>query len=108
VIQEFLLPDLGEGLPEAELVQWTVAEGDEVTLNQTIAEVETAKAVVELPSPFAGIVRTLHAQAGDVVQVGAPLITFDVAGAEASAASAPAEAVASTPTEKADAVPAPE
>ena len=108
MIQEFLLPDLGEGLPEAELVQWTVAEGDEVALNQTIAEVETAKAVVELPSPFAGIVRTLHAQAGDVVQVGAPLITFDVAGAEASAASAPAEAVASTPTEKADAAPAPE
>ncbi|NYE20305.1 2-oxo acid dehydrogenase subunit E2 [Microbacterium immunditiarum] len=106
MIQEFLLPDLGEGLPEAELVQWTVAEGDEVALNQTIAEVETAKAVVELPSPFAGTVRTLHAQAGDVVQVGSPLITFDVAGAEASATS-PESAAASSATaaDKTDAAP---
>ncbi|HET6300012.1 dihydrolipoamide acetyltransferase family protein [Microbacterium sp.] len=109
MIQEFLLPDLGEGLPEAELVQWTVAEGDEVALNQTIAEVETAKAVVELPSPFAGTVRTLHAQAGDVVQVGSPLITFDVAGAEASAPSPEAEAVVSTPAaDKSDAAAASE
>ena len=83
MIQEFRLPDLGEGLPEAELVQWLVAEGDRVALNQTIAEVETAKAVVELPSPHAGVVQVLHAAAGDVVEVGAPLISFDV-GAEAS------------------------
>ena len=69
---EFLLPDLGEGLPEAEIVQWLVAEGDAVTLNQPIAEVETAKAIVELPSPFAGTVSDLHAAAGDVVAVGAP------------------------------------
>lgn len=82
MIQEFRLPDLGEGLPEAELVQWLVAEGDRVTLNQTIAEVETAKAVVELPSPHAGVVHVLHAAAGDVVEVGSPLISFDV-GAEA-------------------------
>ena len=79
---DFRLPDLGEGLPEAELVQWLVAEGDTVTLNQTIAEVETAKAVVELPSPYAGLVRTLHAAAGDVVEVGSVLISFDIAGAE--------------------------
>ncbi len=77
---DFRLPDLGEGLPEAELVQWLIAEGDTVTLNQTIAEVETAKAVVELPSPYAGVVRTLHAAAGDVVEVGSVLISFDVAG----------------------------
>ena len=77
---EFRLPDLGEGLPEAEIVQWLVAEGDEVTLNQPIAEVETAKAIVELPSPFAGTVKTLHAAAGDVVAVGSPLIVIGVPG----------------------------
>lgn len=80
MIAEFRLPDLGEGLPEAEIVQWLVARGDEVTLNQPIAEVETAKAIVELPSPFAGTVSDLHAAAGDVVAVGAPLIAIDVAG----------------------------
>jgi pyruvate dehydrogenase E2 component (dihydrolipoamide acetyltransferase) len=69
VISEFRLPDLGEGLPEAEIVQWLVAEGDTVTLNQPIAEVETAKAIVELPSPFAGTVRQLHAETGTVVEV---------------------------------------
>jgi len=80
VISEFRLPDLGEGLPEAEIVQWLVAEGDEVRLNQPIAEVETAKAIVELPSPFAGVVQRLHAGAGDVVEVGSPLIEIDVPG----------------------------
>nr|WP_221446900.1 dihydrolipoamide acetyltransferase family protein [Microbacterium thalassium] len=78
------MPDLGEGLPEAELVQWLVAEGDRVDLNQTIAEVETAKAVVELPSPFAGTVTALHAAAGDVIEVGSVLISFDVGGADAA------------------------
>ncbi|SIT76024.1 dihydrolipoamide acetyltransferase family protein [Microbacterium sp. RU33B] len=91
MIQEFRLPDLGEGLPEAELVQWLVAEGDEIALNQTIAEVETAKAIVELPSPHAGTVSKLHARAGDVVEVGAVLIAFDIAG---DAPSAPAAAQA--------------
>ena len=84
MIQEFRLPDLGEGLPEAELVQWMVAEGDTVTLNQTIAEVETAKAVVELPSPHAGVVSKLHAQAGDVIAVGSVLIAFDLPGEDGS------------------------
>ncbi len=93
MIQDFKLPDLGEGLPEAELVQWLVAEGDAVTLNQTIAEVETAKAVVELPSPYAGTVKTLHAAAGDVVEVGSVLISYEVEGADAAPA-APAPAVA--------------
>ena len=78
-----MLPDLGEGLPEAELVQWLVAEGDTVTLNQTIAEVETAKAVVELPSPYAGTVAKLHAAAGDVVAVGSVLISYDLGGEDA-------------------------
>ena len=82
---DFRLPDLGEGLPEAELVHWLVAEGDTVALNQTIAEVETAKAIVELPSPHAGVVTSLHAAAGDVVEVGAVLISFDIAGEEPTA-----------------------
>lgn len=80
MIAEFRLPDLGEGLTEAEVVQWLVAPGDEVTLNQTLAEVETAKAVVELPSPYEGTVATLHADAGETVAVGAPLIAFRVEG----------------------------
>lgn len=79
---EFRLPDLGEGLTEAEVVQWLVAPGDPVALNQTLAEVETAKAIVELPSPYEGTVATLHAAAGETVAVGAPLIDFDVAGEE--------------------------
>lgn len=80
MISEFRLPDLGEGLPEAEIVQWLVAEGDTVTLNQPIVEVETAKAIVELPSPFAGTVRQLHAETGAVVEVGSPLIAIEVPG----------------------------
>jgi len=82
MIAEFRLPDLGEGLTEAEVVSWLVAPGDTVTLNQTLAEVETAKAVVELPSPYEGTVSTLHAEAGQTIAVGAPLIAFDVAGEE--------------------------
>lgn len=85
MIQEFRLPDLGEGLTDAEIVQWLVEPGDTVTLNQTLAEVETAKAVVELPSPYDGTVTTLHAQAGESVDVGAPLIEFDIAGADPDA-----------------------
>ncbi|MBJ8348099.1 dihydrolipoamide acetyltransferase family protein [Antrihabitans sp. YC2-6] len=72
--QEFRLPDLGEGLTEADLVSWSVAPGDHIELNQTIAEVETAKALVELPSPFAGIVAELLVSAGDTVPVGTPII----------------------------------
>lgn len=73
-VLEFRLPDLGEGLADAELVSWSVGVGDEVELNQTIAEVETAKAVVALPSPFAGRVVELLAEPGQTVPVGAPLI----------------------------------
>ncbi|WP_405372750.1 MULTISPECIES: dihydrolipoamide acetyltransferase family protein [unclassified Microbacterium] len=77
---DFRLPDLGEGLREAEIVQWHVGAGDVVALNQPIADVETAKAIVELPSPFAGTVHALRHEAGDVVAVGEVLISFDVAG----------------------------
>ena len=72
----FVLPDLGEGLADAELVAWHVAVGDEVALNQVLVEVETEKAVVELPSPFAGTVVELLAAAGETVRVGAPLIAI--------------------------------
>lgn len=92
MIAEFRLPDLGEGLAEAEVVQWLVAPGDEVALNQTLAEVETAKAVVELPSPYEGRVTVLHAGAGETVLVGAPLIAFEVAGSDgASKPQSPSE-----------------
>jgi pyruvate dehydrogenase E2 component (dihydrolipoamide acetyltransferase) len=71
----FLLPDLGEGLTEAEIVRWLVAEGDEVTVDQAMVEVETAKSVVEVPSPYAGRVLTQHAPEGSTLEVGKPLVT---------------------------------
>ncbi len=80
MIKEFRLPDLGEGLTESEIVAWKVGVGDTVTLNQIIAEVETAKAVVELPSPFAGVVTALHEQPGTVVEVGKPIVSFEIEG----------------------------
>jgi len=88
--RDFALPDLGEGLRDAEIREWHVAEGDTVILNQTLAEVETAKAVVELPSPYAGVVRGLHAQAGDVVPVGARLVSIET-GEDDAAGSPPPE-----------------
>ncbi|MFF5174545.1 dihydrolipoamide acetyltransferase family protein [Micromonospora sp. NPDC000089] len=72
----FLLPDLGEGLSEAEIVEWRVAVGDEVTVDQSVVEVETAKAVVDVPCPYAGRVVALHGAAGEVRPVGQPLITI--------------------------------
>ncbi|HEX4290896.1 MAG TPA: biotin/lipoyl-containing protein, partial [Trebonia sp.] len=72
---DFLLPDLGEGLSEAEVIAWRVSPGDRVSVDQVIAEVETAKAVVEVPVPYAGVVATLHATPGSVISVGQPLIT---------------------------------
>ena len=84
----FLLPDLGEGLTEAEIVSWRVQAGDVVAVDQTVVEVETAKALVEVPVPFAGRVTALHGEPGDVLAVGAPLIT--VAGADAERGTSPA------------------
>ncbi|WP_395640913.1 dihydrolipoamide acetyltransferase family protein [Pseudolysinimonas sp.] len=88
-LREFRLPDLGEGLTESDLVTWRVAEGDVVALNQIIADVETAKALVELPSPYTGVVAELHAREGETVNVGDPLVTFAVTEA-ATTAPAPA------------------
>jgi 2-oxoisovalerate dehydrogenase E2 component (dihydrolipoyl transacylase) len=96
MIKEFRLPDLGEGLTESEILSWKVGVGDTVTLNQVIAEVETAKAVVELPSPFAGVIKELHEQPGTVVEVGKPIVSFEVAddaGPGPSAAGGPAASV---------------
>jgi pyruvate dehydrogenase E2 component (dihydrolipoamide acetyltransferase) len=82
----FTLPDLGEGLEEAVVMAWLVAEGDTVELNQPFVEIETAKATVEVPSPFAGRVSKLHVGAGETLAVGAPLVTFEIP--EAGGASA--------------------
>ncbi|AKU15358.1 dihydrolipoamide acetyltransferase family protein [Luteipulveratus mongoliensis] len=71
----FNLPDLGEGLTEAEIVEWLVEDGDEVVVDQTVVVVETAKATVDVPCPYAGRVATRHGAVGDVVPVGSPLIT---------------------------------
>lgn len=89
----FLLPDLGEGLTEAELVNWLVSVGDEIRVDQPIAEVETAKSMVEVPSPYAGTVAELHGQPGETLDVGKPLISVAPAGAPPQK---PAEAVAET------------
>ncbi|MEU7178794.1 MULTISPECIES: dihydrolipoamide acetyltransferase family protein [Streptomyces] len=75
----FALPDLGEGLVEAELVRWLVAVGDRITADQPVAEVETAKTALDLPCPYAGVVTALHGEPGDLVPVGAPLVTVAAA-----------------------------
>lgn len=86
-VQDFLLPDLGEGLTEGTVVAWLVNPGDEVAVDQPVAEVETAKAIVELPCPFAGTVEALHVQAGDELEVGGRLMSVLV-----SAPSSPSDA----------------
>lgn len=80
-LKDFALPDLGEGLEESELVSWHVSVGDTVELNQHLADVETAKALVELPSPFAGVIKALYAEEGTTVAVGARIVQFEVDGA---------------------------
>jgi len=91
--KEFRLPDEGEGLTEADIVSWHVKPGDTVTINQVIVEIETAKAVVELPSPYAGTVSALLVAEGQTVDVGIPIITIDVpvAGEAPVADAAPAD-----------------
>src|ERR1700733_4968906 len=79
--KEFRLPDVGEGLTEADIVAWHVKPGDQVEVNQVIVEIETAKAVVELPSPWDGTVARLLVQEGQTVDVGTPIIEVDVSGA---------------------------
>jgi 2-oxoisovalerate dehydrogenase E2 component (dihydrolipoyl transacylase) len=76
----FAMPDLGEGLEDGKVVRWLVAEGDDVALNQPLVEVETAKAVVEIPSPYAGRVVSLDGAEGEDLPVGGALVTFEVEG----------------------------
>jgi pyruvate dehydrogenase E2 component (dihydrolipoamide acetyltransferase) len=91
---EFLLPDVGEGLTEAEIVAWKVAPGDSVEINQVLVEIETAKSLVELPSPFAGTVSSLLVDEGQTVEVGTPIIAIGTASdAPATTAKVPDAAV---------------
>jgi 2-oxoisovalerate dehydrogenase E2 component (dihydrolipoyl transacylase) len=92
-LKEFKLPDVGEGLTEADIVTWHVKPGDQVEVNQIIVEIETAKAVVELPSPWDGTVARLLAEEGQTVDVGTPIIAIDVAGGGVAAAAPAGTAV---------------
>ncbi|MFE0251461.1 dihydrolipoamide acetyltransferase family protein [Streptomyces sp. NPDC059010] len=97
-VREFKMPDVGEGLTEAEILKWYVQPGDTVTDGQVVCEVETAKAAVELPIPYDGVVRELHFPEGTTVDVGIAIIAVDVAGGTAPAVEAPvAEAPAAQP-----------
>src|SRR5437773_6903260 len=96
--QTFRLPDLGEGLTEAQLVTWRVKEGGHVEVNEPLCDVETAKAVVVIPSPWAGTIQKLHARPGESVAVGAALVTITGQGAPTPVAPRPAESVEATPS----------
>lgn len=87
----FILPDLGEGVAEAELIRWKIKRGDQVQEHQTLAEMETDKALVEVPSPWSGVIKQLHGKEGDVIPVGSVLVTYEAAGGSTGAASAPQE-----------------
>ena len=89
--REFRLPDIGEGLTEAEIVRWLVAEGEPVEADQPIVEVETDKAVVEIPSPYAGVVLSHGGAEGDVIEVGEVLVTIGERGEAVSAKTDPGE-----------------
>ncbi len=101
-MKEFKLPDLGEGLTEAEIVEWHVAANDEIKLNQPLVSVETDKAVVEVPSPVTGRVISVHGEAGDVIPVGDVLARFDVPGSEDVPSSPPKDDPAPKPDGKSD------
>ncbi len=113
-LKEFKLPDVGEGLTEADIVRWHVKPGDEVSVNQIIVEIETAKAVVELPSPYAGVVADLLVPEGSTADVGTPIISVNVGGSGSGVAdrrvtvNVPAEAAEQHAISEAeDMVPAP-
>ena len=79
-MKNFKLPDLGEGLPEAEIVEWHVRVGDAVEVDQVLVSVETAKAIVEVPSPESGVVAKLYGEPGDIIHTGEPLLAFEGTG----------------------------
>src|SRR5271170_1163213 len=97
-LKEFRLPDVGEGLTEADIVKWHVRPGDKVTINRIIVEIETAKAVVELPSPYEGVVAGLLVSEGTTADVGTPIISVEV-GADAGAGGLPPVPMGSTSTD---------
>jgi pyruvate dehydrogenase E2 component (dihydrolipoamide acetyltransferase) len=99
-VREFKMPDVGEGLTEAEILKWYVQPGDTVTDGQVVCEVETAKAAVELPIPYDGVVRELRFAEGTTVDVGTAIIAVDVTGGGAAPAGTPAPAQAPAPVEK--------
>ena len=96
-VKQFKLPDVGEGLTEADIVAWHVKPGDSVSVNQVIVEIETAKAVVELPSPYEGVVTGLLAEVGQTVDVGTPIITVDVGDDEGAGTATTGVPAGSTP-----------
>src|SRR3954466_5878399 len=98
-IQQFRLPDAGEGLTEAEIVTWRVKPGDSVKVNDPIVEIETAKSLVELPSPYAGVVTELLVAEGTTVDVGTPIIAVDTAPGDTTRAdSVPPQAAPEAPS----------
>jgi 2-oxoisovalerate dehydrogenase E2 component (dihydrolipoyl transacylase) len=96
-VKQFKLPDVGEGLTEADIVSWKVKPGDQVTVNQVIVEIETAKSLVELPSPFEGVVQALLVPEGQSVDVGTPIIAVDVSGDAPAAGAAESGPQATAP-----------
>ncbi|WP_190083113.1 dihydrolipoamide acetyltransferase family protein [Streptomyces longisporoflavus] len=106
-LAEFKMPDVGEGLTEAEILKWFVAPGDTVTDGQVVCEVETAKAAVELPIPFNGVVRELRFPEGTTVDVGQVIIAVDVSGGSAPAQTDASPVADAAPAPAAEAVPAP-
>lgn len=97
MIENFTLPDVGEGLTEAEIVSWLVAPGDRVEVNQSVVEIETAKSVVELPVPFEGVVTRLHAEPGETVELGDVLLEVETGAGGAGAGGAGAGAAPAAP-----------
>src|SRR3954452_14179436 len=95
-LNQFLLPDLGEGLEEAELVEWCVRPGQRVEENDTLAKMETAKGLVEVPSPRAGVIAELHGKPGQSIKVGKPLVTYKDEAAEARGRATAAEGASAT------------
>src|SRR6478735_1518737 len=104
----FPLPDVGEGLTEAEIVQWRVAPGDAIALDQVFVEIETAKSLVELPSAFEGVVTELLVAEGATVDVGTPILVVQTADQAAPAAAPVSAAPAQAAQPAADAAPAPD
>ena len=95
--REFLFPDIGSGLVEAEIIKWHIAVGDEVTSDQSMVEVETEKSVMEIPVPFSGSVVRLGVAEGETIEVGEVLVVIEVAGTAEARDDPPSRLSAATP-----------